>query len=81
MTVYIRIKGPDGILLTSEQQRIFEVGGEQLVYTESREVDYQGEEVEVCIYYSQEQKFVKGVYTVEVYTSSGLLGTGDVLLR
>ena len=81
MTVYIRIKGPDGILLTSEQQRIFEVAGEQLVYTESREVDYQGEEVEVCIYYSQEQKFVKGVYTVEVYTSSGLLGTGDVLLR
>ena len=44
-------------------------------------MDYQGEEVEVCIYYSQEQKFVKGVYTVEVYTSSGLLGTGDVLLR
>lgn len=81
MTVYVRIKGPDGVLLTSEQQRIFEAGGEQLVYTESREVDYQGEEVEVCIYYSQEQKFVKGVYTVEVYTASGLLGTGDILLR
>ena len=81
MTVYIRVKGPDGILLTTDQQRIFEAGGEQLVYTESRDVDYQGEEVEVCVYYSSDQKFVKGVYTVEVNTASGLLGTGDVLLR
>ena len=81
MTIYVRIKGPDGILLTTDQRRIFEVDGEQLVYTESREVDYQGDETEVCIYYSQEQKFVKGVYTVEVYTTSGLLGTGDFLMR
>lgn len=80
MRVYIRVKGPDGILMTSDQQRIFEMNGEQLVYSESREVDYQGVEVEVCIYFASEQ-FTKGVYTVEAYTSSGLLGTGDILLR
>ena len=81
MRVYIRVKGPDGILMTSDQQRIFEMNGEQLVYSESREVDYQGAEVEVCIYFASEQGFTKGVYTVEAYTSSGLLGTGDILLR
>ena len=80
MRVYIRVKGPDGILMTSDQQRIFEMNGEQLVYSESREVDYQGAEVEVCIYFASEQ-FTKGVYTVEAYTESGLLGTGDILLR
>ena len=80
MRVYIRVKGPDGILMTSDQQRIFEMNGEQLVYSESREVDYQGAEVEVCIYFASEQ-FTKGVYTVEAYASSGLLGTGDILLR
>lgn len=80
MRVYIRVKGPDGILMTSDQQRIFEMNGEQLVYSESREVDYQGAEVEVCIYFASEE-FTKGVYTVEAYTSSGLLGTGDILLR
>ncbi|HIZ86590.1 MAG TPA: hypothetical protein IAC03_00290 [Candidatus Coprenecus pullistercoris] len=81
VTVYVRIKGPDGILMTSNPQNIFEVGGEQLVYTESREVDYQGDEVEVCVYYAVDQKLVKGVYTVEAYTASGLLGTGDLLLK
>ncbi|HJB43521.1 MAG TPA: hypothetical protein IAB87_01890 [Candidatus Coprenecus merdipullorum] len=80
MRVYIRVKGPDGILMTSDQQRIFEMNGEQLVYSESREVDYQGAEVEVCIYFASEE-FTKGVYTVEAYTESGLLGTGDILLR
>lgn len=80
MRVYIRVKGPDGILMTSDQQRIFEMNGEQLVYSESREVDYQGTEVEVCIYFASEE-FTKGVYTVEAYTESGLLGTGDILLR
>ncbi len=81
MRVYIRVKGPDGILMTSDQQKIFEMNGEQLVYSESREVDYQGNEVEVCIYFAPGQGFTKGVYTVEAYTSSGLLGTGDILLK
>ncbi len=81
MKVYIRVKGPDGILMTNDQQRIIEVAGEQMIYTESREVDYQGAEVEVCIYFSAEGGFTKGVYTVEAYTSTGLIGTGDILLR
>ena len=79
--VYLRVKGPDGILMTNDQQRIFTSAGEQMIYTESREVDYQGSEVEVCVYFGAEQGFTKGVYTVEVYTTAGLLGTGDILLR
>ncbi len=81
MHVYIRVKGPDGILMTNDQQRIFEIGGEQMIYTESREIDYQGQEVEVCVYFAAEGGFTKGVYTVEAYTSTGIIGTGDALLR
>ncbi len=81
MRVYIRVKGPDGILMTNDQQKVFTVAGEQMIYTESREVDYQGDEVEVCIYFAAEGGFTKGVYTVEAYTSTGLIGTGDTLLR
>ncbi len=79
MRVYIRVKGPDGILITSNQQRVFEMNGEKMIYSESREVDYQGAEVEICIYF--EQNFVKGVYTVDAYTSEGHLGTADILLK
>lgn len=81
MVVYIRVKGPDGILMTNDQQRLFTSASEQMVYTESREVDYQGVEVEVCVYFAAEQGFTKGLYTVEAYTVAGLLGTGEILLK
>ena len=80
-TVYIRVKGPDGILMTSGQQQIFTVGGEQMIYSASRQVDYQGSEVEICIYFSAGEKFTKGVYTVDAYTTEGKLASGDCLLR
>lgn len=80
-SVYIRIKGPDGILMTTEQQHLFTFEGEQMIYSESREVDYQGSEVEVCIYFDPGQKLTKGVYTVETYTDEAKLASTDMLLR
>lgn len=79
--VYIRIKSPDGILMTGTQQQIFSVGGEQMIYSAVREVDYQGGELEVCIFFSNNRPFVKGVYNVDVYTEEGKLGSSDLLLR
>ncbi len=81
MSVYVRIKGPDGILLTSEQQRMFSLNGEQMIYSASREVDYQGQEVEICIYFTPLEKLKKGVYQVDAYTEQGKLGSSDMLLK
>ncbi len=79
--VYIRIKGPDQILLT-QAQHFFTVGNEQLIYSEVREVDYQGEDLGVCVFYGGlGEKFVKGVYTVDIYSGGALLGSGQVLLK
>lgn len=80
-TVYIRVKGPDGILMTQDQQQIFTVNGEQMIYSASREVDYQGDEVEVCIYFAPGQKLTKGVYAVDAYISDVKLASSDLLLR
>ena len=80
-TVYIRVKGPDGILMTQNPMQMFTVGGEEMIYSASREVDYQGNEVEVCIYFDYPEQFVKGVYTVEAYTTETKLGSADLLLK
>ncbi|EKD31881.1 MAG: hypothetical protein ACD_77C00224G0001 [uncultured bacterium] len=79
--IFVRIKGPDGILLTSGQEQIFTVEGEQMIYSASREVDYQGSEIEICIFYGGSPRFVKGVYTVDVYTEESKLGSADLLLK
>lgn len=80
-TVYIRIKGPDGILMTTDQQQIFSCAGEQMIYSASRTVDYQGSEVEICIYFTPGSKFTKGVYTVDAYTEESKIASSDLLLK
>ena len=79
--VYIRVKDPDGILLTNSTQRTFEVNGEPMICSASREVDYQGKEVELSIYLNEIPSYVKGIYTVEAFTEQGKLGEAELMLR
>ena len=79
--VYIRVKGPDGILLTNEEQRTFSFDGEPMISSASREVDYQGREVEMSIYLNDIPEFTRGIYTVDVYTENNMLGSAELMLR
>ena len=79
--VFIRVKGPDGVLLTNSEQRTFNYNGEPMICSASREVDYQGKEVEMSIYLNDITGYVKGIYTVEAYTAQSLLGTAELMLR
>ena len=80
-TIYIRVKGPDDILMTDDTGKVFVCNGEQMIYSALREVDYQGEEVEICIYFSSSENFSKGKYTVEFYTEETKLGTAEMVLK
>ena len=79
--VYIRVKSPDGILLVNSTQKTFEVNGEPMICSASREVDYQGRDVELGIYLNEIPEFVKGIYTVEAFTTQGRLGSAELMLR
>ena len=81
-TVFIRVKGPDGILMTQSQDNLFVVGDEQLVFSDIREVDYQGSDIEMCIFYGgNNEQFAKGAYTVDIYADGVLIGSGQTLLK
>ena len=79
--VYLRLLGPDGVLLTGEAPVNFTAAGEPMLGTASREVDYQGAEVDMSIYINKIPEFAKGHYVVEAYTEQGLLGTSELMLR
>ena len=82
-TIYIKVFGPEGAQLPSDQQKAFRCGDEEMMASASREVDYQGEEIEICIYFAKVDgaPFTKGVYRVEVYSTEAKLGTADLMLR
>ena len=80
--VYIVVKAPDGTILTTANSTGFESGGEARTASASREVDYEGKEVELSIYLNDlTDRCVKGVYTVEAYTAQGYLGSAETMLR
>ncbi|MBQ9548925.1 MAG: hypothetical protein IJV01_07210 [Bacteroidales bacterium] len=79
--VYVRVKDPEGFLLQDGSQASFTYAGEALSATASREVDYEGRDVEMSIYINNIPSYSKGVYTAEVYTLQAMLGKAEVLLR
>jgi len=79
--VYLRVKDPDGILLTNSTQTSFNFNGQPMVASASREVDYEGQEVELSIYLNDIPSYSAGIYTVEAYTEQALLGRTELLLR
>ena len=79
--VYIRVKDPEGVILTNSVRSQFTLNGESMVASASREVDYEGKEVEMSIYLNDIPSYTKGIYTVEAYTEQALLGTAELMLR
>lgn len=79
--VYIRVKDPDGIILTNANRTSFTFNGETMVASASRKVDYEGMEVDLSIYLNDIPGYRKGVYTVEAYTEQAMLGRAELMLR
>ncbi|MBQ6286289.1 MAG: hypothetical protein IJK73_01360 [Bacteroidales bacterium] len=79
--VYLRVKDPEGILLTNSSQTSFSYNGQTMVASASREVDYQGKEVDLSIYLNDIPSYQAGIYTVEAYTAQAFLGKTELLLR
>ena len=79
--VYLRVKDPEGILLTNSNQTSFNFNGQSMVASASREVDYEGKEVDLSIYLNDIPSYQPGIYTVEAYTTKAFLGKTELLLR
>lgn len=81
MNVYIRVKDPDGVLLLDGENGSFKLGKEKVAASAFREVDYQGKELDMIIYLNNVEDYVKGIYTIDVYTDKSQLGSAELLLR
>ena len=79
--VYVRVKDPNGNLILSSQATDFTVNGEAMTASASREIDYEGQEVEMSIYIKDIGEIGKGIYTVEAYTTKASLGRAELMLR
>ena len=81
MRVYVRVKDPNGVIILNNSSSDFTSNGETMTASASREVDYEGRDLEVSIYVKDVSGLGKGIYTVDAYTEKTHLGRAELMLR
>jgi hypothetical protein len=79
--VYLRVVRPDQLVITPSPDNLFEVKGEQLIFSANRAVDYANADIEMCIFLDNTGDFIAGTYTVELYLDSEKIGDGSFVLK
>lgn len=72
---YIRIERPDGQLLMHSRDDLFEFEDSEINYTAMRNIEYGGEESEICIYYDVDMgELMPGEYTADIFADGANIG-------
>ena len=82
--VYIRIARPDDLVLISSEENLFTFEGKELAYTSKREVEYDNQEKEMCIFFQNtlnKEGLIPGNYAVDIFTDGKQVGTVDFHLK
>ncbi|MDD3876141.1 MAG: hypothetical protein PHT69_05940 [Bacteroidales bacterium] len=82
-TVYVRIAGPDNVILTkgSGDEFAFECNGQLLQFSEKKTINYEGRAEIICIYWSKTAALEKGNYSVSLFIDNYEIGQTAVELR
>ncbi len=80
-TIYLRIARPDGEILINDNSSTFVYQGKEIFYSAQKQVDYQGKDTQVCIYYSNNTELPSGKYTAYVFVGDRLILTNEIELK
>ncbi|MDR2886111.1 MAG: hypothetical protein LBU95_04950 [Rikenellaceae bacterium] len=78
--VYARIQGPDEYWMAIDGSPTFTADGSQLTYSAMREVDYQGQDLAVSLYYTG-GGITDGKYHVDIYMDGHRIGSSEIILK
>lgn len=81
-TIYMQITDPNGQVIYKRPSDVTQVAGSEILYTGKREIDYQGQLVDMSIVYNLEGKEVaSGNYVVKVFADGALIGKDTFTLK
>lgn len=81
-TLYMRIISPDGTVLpASDPANRFQYEGVEGEFSAQREVNYQNQPVDVCMFWTANGKLTGGEYKVDVYESGTAVGHATFSLK
>lgn len=81
--IYLRVQRPDQLLLTKSDQDLFKFEGLNIPYSSMREVEYEGMDLPVSIYWDNtgESPFIPGQYTIDIFADGSNVGTTSLEVK
>lgn len=80
--IYVRIANPNERIMIKNAANVFTYQKESIPYSAMREIEYEGAEIDVSIYYEAgEGEIVSGTYYVDLYMDGELVGTTSFSLK
>lgn len=80
--IYMQVIGPDGKVITSSSSNVVAINGVNTMFTERKEIDYNNQSIDVCIYYDvTQEELAKGNYIVKFFCDGSQIGTDSFTLK
>jgi len=79
--IFMRVIDPAGNLLVMSDSGVFTADGQELQYTYKTSIDYKDDGTTYTIDWINPNKFVKGTYTVLLYSDGATMGKTDFKLK
>ena len=79
--IYIRITRVDGAVIAYSDADIFDFQGQQIVYSAKRQIEYENKDIDVCIFWDNNNQLVIGEYTIDIFTDGNMIGTAKLNMK
>ncbi len=78
---YIRIAAPDGIILMSDESGMFKYKNKEIAYSSKRELTYEGNKTNVCVFWTANAEQSEGKYDVDIFMDGNPIGEKQFILK
>lgn len=80
-TLYMRIITPGGSVLNTSNSNTFKAGDQSLLYSDKKTINYQNQQIDVCIFHKLSGEIDKGNYVCQIYCEGAMIGSNNFVLK
>jgi len=79
--IFVRLTRPDEVVLGNPQNLLFDFENTKLVYSAKRDIDFEGDALEVAIFWDNDGSLISGEYKVDIFAEGNHIGSSKFLLK
>lgn len=79
--IYILITRPDNVPIENTEGDTLFVDNSPLIYSAKREIDYQQEAIDACVFVNTAGAMPKGIYKIEIFADQRAIGLGTMSFK